>query len=1537
MKFLGRFFAILVDVILICFIVFAFIIRTSPVQTYLANQATAFLSRELGTELRIDEVAIVFFDRVALKGVYVEDEKGAVLADIKTLHVRLEALDLVKNKLTIAAVELDQGKVNLNRDSLTGDYNYWFLQDYFAGSSSSTSTKPMAIDLVDLKLTNVHFRYDDYRKSYSEFGMDWDHLDFENVNLHANNITIRGNDISCDVKNLSTKEKSGFVLSQLTTKALVVKKGIYLNDLSILTPESDVKMSRMHLIMHQLPDIYTFEDSVTFDARILPSTVSTKDISYFASALEGMEEIVKLSGNVSHKTKNLRITDLDLRVGQKSVIKGTLNLPNFDKVDQSFFSEKLTYAYVDLGDIKNIKMPKDQGGGYLSFDKYVERLGYFEGENVKLAGFTREFVISANSVKTELGTVRMDNGILFTENKANNSYIFKQSMASEYDVKIENFQLAKFLDDETFGLVDGTFFLSGEAFSTSNIRFDNIEGNVNRFDFMDYAYKNISITEGSIDNNVLTAKIDIKDDNLNLVYDGFIDLKGEQHMSFKVDIAKAVLDNLGLNTVNSKLVTEFSVDVYGYNEKNLTGNINLTGLAYTEAGKTYRLPEAMNIGVTRGEMSDRLAITSNLGNAIIDGKIDFSQIANSFQDQLSQILPAIFDAPPKRSLNKSAKNNFSYDITVKDMDSLFAVFVPGLHIKSGTKVSGEYKEATSDFSLKLTSSYISYDDFVFRNVKADQSAIEKNLKMNLTIGQFNLNDTISVEDVLFNATGSKDTFQSVLSWNPNTMNYSEVNWQSRIIDAESFDIEIQPSQIAIQRKQWDFKKSSLVEYRKEYISVKDFLFERQDQFISLEGKVSDDDKDKLKIRVSHLQLDDFAPIIQSPVELRGEANGFGELWTPFTNIGYQGDASIKGLFISNEEIGDVFVQSQWEKGKKSIEMSGDLIYKNTQTFQFDGLYNLDKKTDILEFNLVFDKMDLQFTNAFMDPQVVSDIEGTLDGKIRVTGTPDKPLLEGAVQMDGATAKIGILGVKYNLEGEIYCDEYGFYMDNIPVYDEEGNAGSLVGSIYHNNFSDWNFDLSFNLEDDAIHKDPVRPWKVLPLDRFLVMNTQYSEGDYYYGKAYMTGYANIFGYTDHLEITVDAKTRKGTYINFPMYGAGEISDEENFIQFKPADSMIMLTNPEIDFTGVDLNLNFDVTPDAKMKIIFNEKLGDEISADGSGRMSMHVNNLGDIALDGTYTINQGIYNFAMGPIKQNFGIEQGGYITWTGDPYNANLNIKSVFTVKANLAEISTDQLSSNSSSNQDVNCYLDITESLMSPTIGFDIEVPRADESGKALINRIKSDQEELNRQFFSLLLWKRFQPLKGSNTGTSGTALDLAANQINSMLSQLSQSYKLAVNLDADATGDKTYEVGVSKEFLDNRLILSGSFGVENTAQTTSSSTQSSLIGDVNLEYLLNEEGTFRVNIFNESNQNSVIQDNNQGLFKQGVGLHYQEDFTGYKNFKLIQYFLDLFRKSDNKRFPIKKKKSQTPVPKEESTPVVQAILTDEPILMKQIIAFWS
>jgi hypothetical protein len=157
---------------------------------------------------------------------------------------------------------------------------------------------------------------------------------------------------------------------------------------------------------------------------------------------------------------------------------------------------------------------------------------------------------------------------------------------------------------------------------------------------------------------------------------------------------------------------------------------------------------------------------------------------------------------------------------------------------------------------------------------------------------------------------------------------------------------------------------------------------------------------------------------------------------------------------------------------------------------------------------------------------------------------------------------------------------------------------------------------------------------------------------------------------------------------------------------------------------------------------------------------------------------------------------------------------------------------------------------------------------------------------------------------------MDLLTNQINSILSQVSKDYKLNVNLDADnITGGNTVAVGLTKGFLDDRLIFNGSFGVESKSAATKY-TGNTLIGNVSLEYLLNEAGTIRVNIFNESNDYTIIQEKNLGPFTQGIGINYQEDFSTFNDFKMAQYVLDIFRSKANKKIKTKRRSNQKPTP---------------------------
>jgi hypothetical protein len=58
------------------------------------------------------------------------------------------------------------------------------------------------------------------------------------------------------------------------------------------------------------------------------------------------------------------------------------------------------------------------------------------------------------------------------------------------------------------------------------------------------------------------------------------------------------------------------------------------------------------------------------------------------------------------------------------------------------------------------------------------------------------------------------------------------------------------------------------------------------------------------------------------------------------------------------------------------------------------------------------------------------------------------------------------------------------------------------------------------------------------------------------------------------------------------------------------------------SGVSLEMAFNLTPDAELQLIFDEKIGDMISGYGSGDVRLVVGDDGTFKMYGNYTIEKG---------------------------------------------------------------------------------------------------------------------------------------------------------------------------------------------------------------------------------------------------------------------------------------------------------------------------
>lgn len=1515
-KFLGRVLGLTVEWLFVFVIAFAFLIRTTPVQTFLAHKAASYLSKELHAIVSIDEIAIVFIDRVAIDGLYIEDQQGDTLIQAKRIIAEINELQIKQQSFELGRISVNDAYIHIQKDK-NGRSNHLFIKEYFDSGKPKTKKPKLSID--EVILTNGVFHFDDNRKTPLEKGMDYWHLRVKDIHAEVAELKVIDNVIYGDVRHVEGIESCGFELKDLTTLAEVSSKGAKLSNLVLSTERSKIYASKFNMLSDRYNSFLYFVDSVQFDAKIDSSSVNLDDISHFAYQLEGMNDQIRLSTNITDYTNNLILNNLDLRYADRTVIRGDFMIDDYREFMSGEYNESVQYAYLDIKELAKLRLPNSANSEYIQFNNRMKSLGYIELNQMQINGSPERFDILVHELSTEQGMAFVPHGLQFTYLADEKKITFAPTQPDKEGARLMGVKLGKLIKNKDIGTVSGNFNVFGSYSLGDNdlrisdeIRLDQIKGSVDRFEYLGYPYSAISIEEGSYVNEEFIGKIDVKDDYLNLVYDGKIDFKDRQHMVFTVDLAEAFLDNINVSKRDSKLKSEFRIDLIGKNANEMTGRIKMDGFVYTEGGREINIP-SIDVSVTRSKSYDRFVIESSMGHAVLEGKLDLNQLVKTVEQQFAGVLPALVrkEQVEKRGVNS---DQFTFDIELYNTDNIFAIFLPRVRIAPKTTIKGMYFGEELHFTADLNSDKVEIGETYIDDLSISQDIDSTSLSMMINADKYSYNDSLKFYDVQFKTTGADDQLLHILTWNGLKETKSNISWSTAIMDWEHLHMCIDPSYFHIKDHRWDIAHESSLRVLGDTIEVDFFELTRGAQQVKVEGAISSLDKHHLNFNIDNFDVSEVGQFISSEYSLEGTLNGWGFVSTPFDTINFEGDAALFEFKVKEEEVGDVYVQSFWKPDTKSIHATGDLIYKNAETFSFDGDYYVQKTDNSLDFDLVFDYTDIEVANAFMDPDVMSEIKGILEGKIKLHGTPSHPITEGTLNLYGGSVLVDLLGAHFMAEGAIEVDEYGFYANNVPVYDEEGNAGGLIGSVYHDNFRNFSFDLQFDLENDRFNRDPVQTWKPLPLEKFKIMDAEYSSDDLYYGMGYATGFVNIFGYTDNLEITVDLTTQKGTQLKIPMYGMGEISDENEFIVFTTdiEDSLSAAIEDKFDFTGVYLDLNFHATPDAQVEIIFDEEIGDIIRANGSGDINISVDNLGEIGMKGTYTVKEGVYDFALGIIRKQFFIEEGGIISWTGDPFEATLDLRTYIKENTNISGISSDQISSGTGSYQPVYCYLDLTDKLSKPSISFDIEAPNANEIEKSLIKRITSDKDELNRQFFSLLLFRKFQPLNTSNY-SGNVAAEMITQQLNSILSSVSTEYNLGVNYENDNLGDQQYEFVVSRSFLDDRLIVTGTFGVESYAE--GEETQSDFIGDVSVEYLINETGTFRGVIFNESVDHTVVLNvDPDNRFSQGVGLSYREDFNNHRDFEALQYFLDIFRKRENKRMKNERKRQQRPVPQSDT-----------------------
>jgi hypothetical protein len=514
--------------------------------------------------------------------------------------------------------------------------------------------------------------------------------------------------------------------------------------------------------------------------------------------------------------------------------------------------------------------------------------------------------------------------------------------------------------------------------------------------------------------------------------------------------------------------------------------------------------------------------------------------------------------------------------------------------------------------------------------------------------------------------------------------------------------------------------------------------------------------------------------------------------------------------------------------------------------------------------------------------VITDVHGTAKANLTLKGTSKKPDLTGYVILQEADLLFTYLNTRFKINDTVEVKQDGFYFNNLTVRDETDQTGTVDGWVKHESFKNIRFDASLVAND------------------FLALNTNSAMNTLYYGKAFGTGRVHFFGEPKNMNLEVAMKTERGTRFFIPLFGAKSVNESEfiTFVKPKGSEDKIELENEfQVSFKNLSLELDIEVTSDAEVQLIFDPKVGDIIKGRGDGDISMSLDKAGNFKMFGDYYINKGEYLFTLqNIINKKFLIQQGGTINWSGDPYQALVNIDAIYNVRTALYDLMYPDTSDAYKRRIQVDCKLKLTDNLLNPNISFDIDLPNSDERTKTDVrNKIGvGNEQEMNRQVFGLLVLNRFFPTEDQNQALqqaggflSSSTSEMISNQLSNWLSKISNDFDVGLNYrPGDNVTSDELQVALSTQLFNNRIIVDGNVGVANTQ-----SSSSNIVGDVNIEYKITSDGRLRVRAFNKSNDINALRYN--APFTQGVGLSYGREFDRIG---------DLFRR--------RKKKDHNPEP---------------------------
>jgi hypothetical protein len=1212
---------------------------------------------------------------------------------------------------------------------------------------------------------------------------------------------------------------------------------------------------------NKFDDFNDYIDKVHMKAHFKDSHVDSKDVAYFAPELSKMNLSVDLDGQVSGLVNNLKSKKLSVKAGKATYIKGDFILKGLPYLDETFMDMRVEMAGTNKKDLDEL-IRNTTGKKNIALPTIVNKFGNINF-NGTFTGFQNDF-IAYGEFKTKLGRVVSDV----------NMKISKSGVPSySGNVKTFDFDLGNLLDEELLGKITSAVNIKGKGTEINKLT-EDIDGDIQYIDFKNYRYTNVKIN-GIFDKKYFDGSLKINDKNVQLVFDGGVNLNPALPVfNFKASIKNAKMKALKLLKDSLKVDAEFSTNFSGDNLNNIQGNLSINRVQLNNVKGIYHIDSIRLLA--KGTGIDRtLTIQSDVLDASIKGQYDLNTLPSYFKALAKTYIPSL-----KADIVKYGTQNFQFNLKIKKFEPIAQLVAPGLQISDQAILIGNFDSQNRKATLNGFIRQLKYDGITINNIIIDENTSDKQLQAIITSDRVDLTDSLFIKNVNISNILRNDSLSlNVKMSNSDEMNQLDLNGLVEFAGDTTARISILPSILKINNEDWKIQDKVKINFQDGKTKISNFDLSNNGQLLTVDGVLSSDPQDLLLLGFKNFNLTTLNPFLKSMgVKLAGKVNGETKIQSVLKSLRVSDHLKIDSLHFNDTYIGSLLDTSSYDKADNIANAYTRILSNGKETLKIDG--HLELKEEMMDLSVRMDNSELAILEPFVN-ELVSKLKGKISADLSVKGPFSAPQINGEVQFDKANVTVNYLKTAYTLTDKVGVENSIIRIEDLKILDADENEAIANGTVNLNNINDPELDIIVNAKN------------------FMALNTTAKDNSLYYGQAYATGTFKFKGPTNKLFIGIDAKTEKGTVFNLPLNSSETVSSKD-FITFVSKDTTKTVQKRN-SFDGLTMSFKLNVDPNSTANIYTT--LG-KLTGKGNADLDLEINSLGDFEMTGDYIIESGNFDFtAQEVINKKFSIRQGGTIRWTGNPSAAQIQLKAIYSLRANLGDLlkAANRETSNSPSERVLTeVEMGLSGLLLKPDIKLDIFFP-SNPAVKEDLQSYFNDPNNLNLQAFSLIIRRSFSPGNGKEnigeqltSGVASTATELLFNQFNNVLSSL--------NLDFVDINIRSFsEANASFKFFNDRIILNA--GIVDRRTTTSDLSpigfaRNSVGSEVELLALIKKDGTLVGKLANKPpTQQSIFINSGINPYTNvtSLGLIYSQQFDTFREF--LQKITGKYKKNQKKK----------------------------------------